>query len=173
MSITNDYFSYMKELIYDPAYSDDHEEVLKTLKNVNFRAILDMDTNRIGDAIEFRAEFERNNGYFEPIIRDPVSVLEVMVSLAVRCEDMIMANTNYGNRTNIWFWYMVKSMDLLDFDDWNFDFDEVMSRIERMLDRNYEKDGFGSLFYVPNCDKNMKNLDIWYQMQCWLNTIDE
>lgn len=173
MSISSEYFSYMKSLIYDPSYSDNHLEVLNALNTVDFRVILDMDYNRIGDAIEFRADFERRNGYFEPILTENVSVLEVMVSLAVRCEEMIMANTKFGDRTHIWFWYMVESMNLLEFDDWNFNFDEVMSRIEHMLDRNYEKDGFGSLFYVPNCGKNMKKLDIWYQMQCWLNTIEE
>ena len=38
------------------------------------------------------------------------SVLEMMVALAICCEETYMDNPNIGNRTGQWFWNMVKNI---------------------------------------------------------------
>lgn len=174
MDLINKYFSHMKDVVSTSGYScDDYEKLLRFLFNKKFISIIPLDDNRIVDAIEFRAEFERSNGYFEPIIKRDISVLEIMVSLAVRCEDSIMGNTNYGDRTGEWFWYMIKSMELLPYTDWSFDEVSVNYILDKMINRTYSKDGLGSLFYIPNFKKDMRKIDIWYQMNNWLTTIDD
>ena len=47
-------------------------------------------------------------------------------------------------------------------------FDEVYTErvIERFLNRDYEPDGTGGLFTVTNTDRDLREVEIWYQL-CW------
>lgn len=168
------YFSYLKKFVCD----DNHDGknytcIFRHLYNKEFYSVIEEDDNRIADAAEFRAEFERNNGYYEPVLNEPISVLEVMVALADRCEQSIMGNFEYGDRTSEWFWYMIESLGLLYFDDYNYDMYFVDEIIDKMLDREYEPDGRGGLFYIEGFDGDLRNVEIWYQLNYWLNTIDD
>lgn len=47
------------------------------------------------------------------------SVLEVMIALALRMEEETMASSEFGDRTNQWFWYMIVSLGLSGMTDSN------------------------------------------------------
>ena len=38
--------------------------------------------------------------------------------------------------------------------------------INRFLNREYESNGKGGLFTINNCDEDLRNVEIWYQL-CW------
>lgn len=169
------YMNYLKSLVFEDSEYDpeNYIQLFNLLRNTQFDALLEMDENRIADALEMRAEFEHSEGYYTPKIMDPISVLEVMVALAVRCEDSIMGNPEYGNRTHKWFWYMVKSLGLLNETDDNFDEAYCLEIIFGLISRQYSRDGNGGLFYIPSCNCDLRNIEIWYQMNWWLDTIGD
>lgn len=168
------YLLYLQNMVCDNEYSgQNYQKLFRQLYETEFYAVIDMDENRIVDAIEFRAEYEQSKTGCRGAIDDEISVLEVMVALAVRCEDHIMCNFEYGNRTPKWFWYMIQSMGLLDYDDFNYIPEEIDDILRKMLERDYDFDGFGGLFYIENSIHDLRKADIWYQMNWWLSTIDE
>ena len=99
------------------------------------------------------------------------SVLEVMYGLALRGEDTIMADEDYGDRASMWFWIMVKSLGLYDMTDDKYDYDFVEHTIARFLERDYEPDGRGGLFTIPNCKRDLRDVDIWMQMSLFFSTL--
>ena len=68
----------------------------------------------------------------------PASVFEVMVALAMRIEADIMHDTEYGDRTSLWFGHMIASLGLAECNDANYDEAYVSSVLERFMDRCYE-----------------------------------
>lgn len=90
-------------------------DVLTALYNTDFvidRQIFD-DRNRVDDALQLRSIFLNEWTYLEGGCRDEVdydfvtmkvTVLEVFVAIAIRCEEEIMQDDELGDRTKIWFW---------------------------------------------------------------------
>ena len=96
----------------------------------------------------------------------PCSVLEMMVALAIRCEETIMDNPAYGDRTAQWFWGMIRTLGLYSMTDDRFDQEYVDMVIDRFLNRDYEPNGEGGLFKINNCKYDLRKIEIWYQL-CW------
>jgi hypothetical protein len=138
-----------------------------------------MDENRALDGIELRYRFAHYKGIdFYPTIKDvesyldgPCSVLEMMVALAMRCEDTIMDDAKVGDRTKQWFWGMITSLGLGGMRDDLFDKRYVTDILERFLNREYEPNGKGGLFYIRSCDKDLRDVEIWHQLLWYLNSI--
>ena len=96
----------------------------------------------------------------------PCSILEMMVALAIRCEEGIMDDPDIGDRTGQWFWGMVTNLGLGSMSDENFDRKYVDEVIERFLNRKYDPDGRGGLFRVRNCKYDLREVEIFHQL-CW------
>ena len=90
----------------------------------------------------------------------------MMIALAIRCENDIMDNPNMGDRTSQWFWGMITNLGLGSMTDRNFDIRYVDEIIERFLDRKYEPDGKGGLFRIRHFNRDLRKVEIWYQL-CW------
>ena len=99
-------------------------------------------------------------------LEKPCSVLEMMVALSLRCEEEIMDDPNIGDRTRQWFWGMVVSLGLGAMHDDRFDKKYVDETIERFLKRKYEYDGRGGLFTIKDSNRDLREVEIWYQL-CW------
>lgn len=136
-----------------------------------------MDENRYSDGVSLRRRYLYDNGdvdsyLFNSYAKDaPCSILEMMAALAVRCEESMMTNTEYGDRTAQWFWYMINSLGLGQYSDDAYDETEVNDIINCFLDCNYEADGHGGLFIVNNAPRDLRTVDIWTQMNWYLATI--
>ena len=77
-----------------------------------------------------------------------------------------MDNTEYGNRTDQWFWSMVTSLGLGSMNDERFDKVCASDVIERFLDREYKPNGKGGLFTINDCEDDLRDIEIWIQL-CW------
>ena len=96
----------------------------------------------------------------------PCSVLEMMVALALHCEQHIMDNPAFGDRTQQWFWGMIVSLGLGAMQDGKYDRRVVDVAMARLLDRKYEPNGKGGLFTIRDCKKDLRRVEIFHQL-CW------
>lgn len=173
------YFRWMCKLVYNHRYSRvlSYDKLLRHLHKVPFTYSIDMDGNRAADGTDLRYRFGSQEDYRDTIIAvylddRPCSVLEMMVALAVRCEEHIMEDSDFGDRTGQWFWNMVVSLGLGSMTDEHYNPDYVDMTIRRFLDREYDRDGHGGLFTVKNCRRDMRSIEIWYQMCMYLESED-
>ena len=168
--ISDEYFEWMCGLICGNRYAEavSYRKLLAYLHSIEFTYSIPRDKNRAEDGLDLRYRFsyETNIKHAEDYIHGPCSVLEMMVALAIRCEENIMDDPSYGNRTGQWFWGMIVNLGLGFMTDSRFDEKFVDNVIFRFLNREYEPDGKGGLFTVRNCKYDLRTVEIWYQM-CW------
>lgn len=133
-----------------------------------------MDENRASDGLDLRYRFVDLMGFdipVEEIYDKPCSVLEMLVALSLRCEETIMDDTRYGNRTGQWFWGMIKNLGLGDMIDSRFDRRECDYILKRFLNRDYDSDGRGGLFTIKDPRRDLRTVEIWYQLNWYLDTL--
>ena len=168
--INNEYFMWLFDLVCNGVYAEQisYIKLLMFLHNTPFRYSILRDANRAADGKDLRYRFAHysNVDNADRYLDDPCSVLEMMVALAIRCEENIMDEPNVGDRTRQWFWGMVSSLGLGDMTDEYFDKHLVTDTVERFLDRDYEPNGKGGLFTIRNCDCDLRTAEIWHQL-CW------
>ena len=80
-----------------------------------------------------------------------------------------MQDPDEGDRTSLWFWTMFENLGLEKYPDEKFDITAVMNIIERFLNREYAKNGRGSIFYTIRDDRDFRSADLWYQMAWYLD----
>lgn len=120
----------------------------------------------IGVGLRYRYSIYVKRDDVIDILNEPCSVLEMILALAIRCEDTIMANVRYGDRTIQWFWSMIKNLGLSYMTDERFNKDEAIRIIYKFMERQYEPNGRGGLFYMPDRNEDLTQIDIWTQL-CW------
>jgi hypothetical protein len=105
------------------------------------------------------------------VLDGPCSVLEMMIALAVRCEETIMDDPAYGNRTAQWFWGMITSLGLNGMTDELYNRFEVDRVVANLLNREYQPNGKGGLFTIRRCDRDLRTVEIWVQLLWYINSI--
>lgn len=175
--VINEYFEWMYQLISNSKYSraKHYRKLLSQLHGINFTYTIEMDDNRAADGIDLRYRFGYEHGYDDYIITAflddrPCSVLEMLIALACHCEN-IMEDPEHEDRTWKWFWGMISSLGLDSMDDSHFDRDRVNEVIDIFLNREYDRDGKGGLFTIKNSKRDLRTVEIWYQMNWYLNSI--
>lgn len=147
--------------------------LLELLHNREFVWSIPLDANRAKDGQALRRRFADESGHtqrnVETILDSPCSVLEMLIALADRCETHIMSDDDIGDRTEEWFWTMIENLQLTSMENGYFDEEYSNHRIDILLDRTYEKNGSGGLFIINEKNVDMRKLEIWYQMQHYLN----
>lgn len=163
-----DYYYY---LLDRAGVTDDDAEnysyLFTELYNREFVWIIEKDENRALDGMNLRDQYTDDTGGFV----DPdmyCSMLEMMVALAIRCENDIMGEPD-EDRTNEWFWSMLTNLGLHRFDNKNWDRKKVNKLLDRLISRQYDASGNGGLFPLTNPMSDQRDVEIWYQMSSWLN----
>ena len=170
--LNKQYFKWLTNIVCGERYSKEvsYDFLLSYLHSVEFTYILPKDRNRAEDGIDLRYRFAVSKG--NPSLCDyiigPCSVLEMMVALALRCEEHIMEDESLGDRTGQWFWGMIVSLGLGSMTDRRYDENYVDYVITKFLNRDYEPNGRGGLFTIDNCKYDLRDIEIWYQLSCYL-----
>lgn len=158
-----------KKAIPDQDLRLSYQKLLFALYEKEFTWVIKNDGNRSYDGEKLRFIFTDETG-----IRcqntGACNVLEMMIALAIRCDFEFMWDPDEGDRSSQWFWCMLENLGVSYMDDWNFnqnDFDDIL---DCFLSRKYDKDGYGSLFYVDGSTINMRKYEIWYQMNYWIKS---
>lgn len=169
--VNNAYFDWMYDLVCGNRYpsSISFRRLLLRLHNTEFIFSIPKDANRAEDGISLRYRFAyqfSSPAAAETCLGGPCSVLEMMIALAIRCEEDFMDDPLIGDRVGQWFWGMIVNLGLGSMDDARFDSRYVEDVIARFLERDYEPNGRGGLFTIKNCNADLRDVEIWYQL-CW------
>lgn len=173
-NLNNEYFDWLYNFVCDGRRFKrvSYRKLFDYLHKRKFTYILRMDGNRADDGVQLRHRFAFEYDYcdrtmiVEYLDNGPCSVLEMLVALAIRCEESIMDNPDIGNRTEQWFWIMMDNLGLGSMDDVHFNEQYTNKVIDRFLNREYKSNGEGGLFTVRNCRRDLRTVEIWYQL-CW------
>ena len=169
---SDNYFYWLSDLVCGKRYSKElsYMKLLEYLHRIEFRYLIPMDQNRAMDGIDLRWRFTLEEGS-ELDMDEPCSVLEMLIALAIRCEENIMDDPAVGDRTGQWFWGMIVNLGLGSMTDARFDRYFVDDVIERFLNREYEPDGRGGLFKIRDCDYDLRDVEIWHQLLWYLDAL--
>lgn len=178
------YFNWLiNRVSLDDLYGRSYTHLAHVLHGMIFCWNLELDENRSTDGLYLRTEWaeliENESDMQEyplPFVDTelslgPCTVFEMMVALAARIENDIMQEDDKGNRTPLWFYYMLQNLDLLDCDDdhvFESTNEYIRNVIRKMLYREYTADGKGSLFPLSGRCEDRREVDIWWQAQHWL-----
>lgn len=168
--LSNDYFEWLIDIVCNWGYDGEtsYRKLMMHLHNDEFIFTIPNDRNRAEDGLDLRYRFALVTGTKDAweVIDGPCSVLEMMIALAIRCEENIMDDPRYGDRTRQWFWGMINNLGLSSMTDDRYDRQYVNEVLDRLLYRKYDRDGKGGLFTVKNCEHDLRKVEIWYQI-CW------
>ena len=168
--IEGEYFEWLYDYVCTGRSHDkvSYRKLLEYLHQVEFIFSIPNDINRARDGVDLRYRFamEMDDERIMDVLDGPCSVLEMMIALAIRCEETIMDNTSYGNRTGQWFWNMMANLGIGPMFDEAFNAEFVEKTIDIFLRRDYEPDGKGGLFYIKGCEDDLREFEIWTQL-CW------
>lgn len=176
--IEQQYFNWMESLIRTRKKSpNSYKKLLHHLYEREFTYIIPRDENREADGINLRYRFGYEAGYEDVVITNEIdiracSVLEMMIALALRCEESMMSNPEYGDRLGHWFWGMVDNLGLGEMSNSVFDEHYADIALDRFINREYSPDGKGGLFTVKHPPKDMRNVEIWYQANWYFDEVE-
>lgn len=176
--LIDEYFDWMYRLVCDKQYTRNksYTKLLSYLYDTNFFYLIDRDGNRADDGIQLRYRFGYESGYDDRVIASYLddrdcSVLEMMVALAMRCEEHIMGDPDMGDRMGQWFWSMIDNLGLMEMDNKRFNEAYAEVVIDIFLNREYKPNGEGGLFTVEDRNRDLRSVEIWYQMMWYLDSI--
>lgn len=168
--IKKEYFEWLYKQVCGLRTPEDvsHLKICSHLHDREFTFIIPNDVNRAIDGCDLRYRFAEEIGdrTVIDILYGPCSVLEMMVALAIRIEETIMYNTEYGDRTTQWFWSMMYNLGINNMSDEVYDMNVADDIIDIFLNRDYEYDGKGGLFRIRDTADDLRQFEIWTQV-CW------
>lgn len=136
-------------------------ELLQYLNSKAFYAIMEMDENREGWGLNLRTNVDYD-------IQGPCSMLEMLVGVAARIEEVHLYDWSIGDQTPVWFWTMIQNLGLIHQTDERFNYRKVDDVVSRFLNRDYAPNGKGGLFIIEDDTIDMREISIWQQVQRWL-----
>ena len=163
MEFEDRYFEWLVEKINNNGIADNYYHLLDFLFNKDFVWVNEYDANRVVDAEKLREDYGWD-GHFSGC-----SCLEMLIALAERCQHHIMGDPGGPDQTYKWFWSMIENLGLDRFDDDHFVYDLVDDIVMDWMELRYSADGKGGLFPLKHPHKDMREVEIWFQMCAWLN----
>ena len=174
--IEYEYREWLTSLAFDLCEGfGDYRELFEYLYSREFTYTIERDRNRADDRICLRDTFADAHGYsgIRDILTMPCNVLEMMISVADRSEKQFMADAEIGDRTGMWLYEMLVSLGISDLNDGYFNIRQARRAIDVLLARSYCRNGRGGLFTVKNHNVDMRKAEIWYQMNWYLDEVNE
>lgn len=183
-------------LMKPPSYFDflltevkawEYREILNIAHDIMFKATVPNDINRVADGLELRATFAKQfdgealrgvvKNDFEPLGESGATLLEVMVGIALRmnniiynyedpdmvgdCFNLLLINLGLDNYTNARMDGMSPRLRKRIMND-------IRSSYERVVNREYDAKGYGGFFPLDDPKEDQRGVEIWYQMMAFL-----
>lgn len=154
-------------------FHNSYNILFKVMHEIPFNVIIERDNNRLSDAKKLRDDFKDDTCYaiYDCIDEMPVTFLEVVISLALRMEFIISSSEDI-DETSKWVWVLLNNLNLIWYDDTTWDDNkemEVYYICQRVINREYESNGQGGFFPLEDSKDDQRNVELWYQLNYFLN----
>lgn len=170
--LSYDYYEWLISQI-QVGGSRTYRDLYERLHNVEFVWTVPNDDNRLADGQELRIEFlnectdisSKQITKFYRSVQEGATFLEVVIALSRRLE------FNAGEMSApAWAWKLLKNIGLNKMSD---PFDDEKARkvdeiVERVIWRQYDRNGKGGFFPLKFADKDQTKVEIWYQMHAYI-----
>lgn len=157
----SDYYIWLRDLVGNRR---GYKKLIKQLDTIPFTWIFALDENRAAGGVNLRTKYAWEKSVLEEEVRlGPCTVLEMLISMASHMEDQLSCDIE------TWFWVLISNLCLDQFDDDNYDPRGVEYLINVWLSRGYTSTGAGSIFPLKHYPGDVRNLDMWSQMNAWIN----
>lgn len=169
MLSVNKYLQWLRGRVSRPGPS--YDILFDIAWEIQYEYFIPNDDNRAQDGLNLRRRFE-----YETSIRLPdlgkCRMLEFFIALAIRLNESTYDHEK-PNQEAYWFWILMSSLGLDEYDD-SYRFDQIHGEIYDifmvLIHREYDSDGQnGGLFPLRNPNGDQRTIEIWYQMQAYLN----
>lgn len=151
-------------------HRDNYTKLLFALYSTEFYWTVKRDINRAKDGLDLREQYEIETGLYCDEAGS-CTVLEMLIALAIRCENEIMYayNSDLEDQTSRWFWMMVDNIGLGIYDDFcDFDSYEIDDILTRFMDRKYGSRFEFCPFPVENFVPGFEKMELVYQMNYYM-----
>lgn len=176
-TITTEYFEWLVDCVCTESFKPNkgrYRKLFEHLHAMEFEYMEDipMDENRMIDGIDCRWHFayqtDRKHLFneIERYLNGPCTVLEMMVALSEKAQNMIGDLERWSAAH--WFWIMIDSLDLINMTNANYEPDWVDGCVEVFLDREYGWHGDGGLFIIKEPPTDMRFIEIWQQLNLYI-----
>ncbi|QBZ73602.1 hypothetical protein SEA_ROSAASANTEWAA_38 [Streptomyces phage RosaAsantewaa] len=144
-----------------------HLQLLRKLYTTEFVWLIPNDDNRLEDGKFLRRQFLREENIHDvdrQWMELGCSVLELMVGLAQR----LSFEADEGE-PHYWFWKLMENIGLRSYtDDFELPEDEVDSVLDRVIWRQYRRNGDGGFFPLKGRCRDQRKVELWYQMSAYV-----
>lgn len=140
--------------------------LLRILHDIPFRWIILKDRNRASDGVYRRREFFVEMGVLEGKFDQECSVLEMLVSLAIRIDEEFTGNPGDPAADELLFEF-IKNLGLVEIDVKNVG--KITNIVEKWLDRDMDFDGNGGILPLRHASKDQRHTEIWDQMMEYID----
>lgn len=169
-AVKNTYFEWLCDFV---GGCGNHRKLLEILFDIDYYWLVNFDDGKEKDGLYLREKYTNLVGENNDVYIGKCKVLEVLVCLAVSCEDQIMHDRDIGDETYKWFWMMINNLGLMKekFNDNYIDQNEeneVRNIVDNMLARRYGNDGIGSLFPCQKPVSDFNRMSLWLQLNHFL-----
>lgn len=173
-----DYLQYLIYICHLEQFRN-YTRLFEELHDSEFYYSIERDDNRAGDGTELRDNYDiplditcGDEDLVDEFMNRPCSILEMLIGLAIRVDEEYLGDPADPHPEDF-FWEMIKNLDLDCFTNGilqkRSNVDILKARIRMWLDRRFAKNGLGSPFPVYNDDRDQRNLEIWDQMNSYIN----
>lgn len=184
LTLREEYFKYLYDIVRPMPRT--FYKLCRELHNKKFKWLIRNDENRCEDGLHLRElyieeqQLDEDHLEVRGFMKGECTLFEVMVALAQRMNYQLSDLIEPGDRTNKYFFEMLKNLKLDKFNDvilgpGSGQIDpiaeaEIDDILESLINRMYGYDGEGSLFPLKfRGPKDMATVEIWYQMMYYIN----
>lgn len=148
-----------------------YDRLFESLHGMDFIYCLDRDENREVDGLDLRDQYEIPSIYREydkDFYNKKCSVMEMLVALAIRVDDDIVGDPGEEHPEEF-FMEMIKNLGLGAHKDNRFRKADVECIIYRWMRRKFRSNGEESPFPVRDDPRDQRDLEIWDQVNSYIN----
>lgn len=169
--VRTDYFEYILEYLAGDGEGDgpSYSQLLWILYNYEFRVVVDMDYNRVKNALYLRDHLAEEAG-LNIIEDDFCSVLDILVHLADRMAFNVDRLSERETGLRCYFWEMIENFGFEECTDGdkNWAEEEVLVVLDDWVDRNYNENGSDTPYPIRHRVKKYQKMELWDQMQIYI-----
>lgn len=176
MILHEQYYEWLLFKVTDPKEPRTHDKLFRELASAPFKATVGRDDNWF-EHCEYMREDYYEEAEFEgaEYVKEDgeITLLEVMVNLCIKAEGIMQGFD--GVDCERWFNDMLENSGLIFYTDYRFSKTGVWSKINRILDREYNRDGGGGLFCIPVLDPShdLRDVELWYQLMWYIDYVND